>query len=93
MFGDVPVVPERAFPPGDASLVMTAGTEPEHIVVVGVEEDREQRAAGFAARPSPAAQCRRIVVLGRLRDDLRPVGEEALARGGKGATLPSGSRK
>ena len=93
MLGNVPVVPERAFPPRDASLVMAAGTEPEHIVVVDVEENGDQGTAGFMARPSPAAQCRRIVVLGRLRDDLRPVGEEALARGGKGATLPSGSRK
>ena len=55
---------------------MAAGAEPEHIVVVDVEEDREQGAAGFSTRPASAAQRRRIIVLSGLGDDLRPVIEE-----------------
>jgi len=78
MFGHVPVVPERPFLTGDASLVMTAGTETKHIVVVEVKGDREQRAAGFPFRAAPATQRRRIVVLRRPGDDFRPVGEQAL---------------
>lgn len=59
-------------------LVVAAGAEPEDVVVANVDEHPEQRAAGLSSRPAPAAQCRRIVVLGGLRDDLRPVVEKPL---------------
>ncbi len=72
------MIPERSLPPRNASLIVTAGAEPEDVGVVDVDEDRDLRTAGLSSRPALAAQCRRILELGGLGDDLRSGVEEPL---------------
>ncbi len=93
MLGEIPVVPERVLPPGDAALVMAARAEPEDVVIIGVEENREQGAARFPVGPTPATQRRGVVVLGGLGDDLCPVVEEPLGAGRERRRLAIGQQQ
>ena len=74
----IPMIPERPLPPRNASLIVTAGAEPEDVGVVDVDEDRDLRTAGLSSQPALAAPCRRIFELGGPGDELRSGVEEPL---------------
>ena len=70
--GQIAVVPESTLPATDTAFVVTTGTKPQDVLVIGIEEDGQKFSAHAAPWPPPAAQCGGRVEVGRLGDDICP---------------------